>query len=409
MHAQDLVCSDCGARYQLGILYHCEFCGNSLEVTYDYSRVDRKALEEKLRSGMSFWDAKQLLPVRNVSNIITLGEGNTPLIKSENIGPSLKVTLFLKDETRNPTGSFKDRPNSVGISVAREAGIGSVAIASTGNGGGSLAAYAAKAGMRCYVFIPQYTSVGKVAQAIVHGAKLVKVMGHYSNPYKLALEACRVYGWANMTSTYLNPYTVEGDKTIAYELFVQLKSVVPDWIVVPLGAGAMLSGIFKGYRELLHLGFVDKLPKMIGVQAEGCSPITGAFERGEETVAAYENPKTVAGGICDPLDGYPLDGTRTLNTIRQSGGAGVSVDDELIMRYLYEIARKEAVFCEPASAAAVAAVDKLIRKGVISQGDSVVSIITGHGLKDTDVIPEDEQHPIIHADLNEFQTIYQIH
>jgi threonine synthase len=158
----------------------------------------------------------------------------------------------------------------------------------------------------------------------------------------------------------------------------------------------------------MHFGFVGKLPKMIGVQAEGCNPITGAFERGEKTVAAYENPQTVAHGICDPLDGYPLDGTRTLNAIRQSGGVGVSVDDELIMRYLYEIARKEAVFCEPASAAAVAAVDKLLGKGVIGQEDSVVSIITAHGLKDTDVIPEDEQHPVIRADMNEFQNIYQI-
>lgn len=408
MYAKKLICPQCEAEYPLDNLYECTKCGYSLEVNYDYSKVNVPLLSDSLRKGSTLWDFRQLLPVRDEKNVVTLGEGGTPLISSIRIGPQMGVRLHFKDETRNPTGAFKDRPNTVGISMARDLGLNAVAIASTGNGGGSLAAYAAKAGVPCYVFIPESTSDGKVSQAIAHGATLVKVKGDYSCSYRLALEACRKFGWANLTSTYLNPYTMEGDKTIAYELYAQMDGEVPDWIVVPLGAGAMLSGIYKGYMELQRFGMVKKLPKMIGVQAKGCSPITGAFEAGLNEVSAFENPDTVAGGICDPLTGYPQDGTRTLRAIRTSGGAGVSVDDPEIMNSLYQLARQEAIFCEPSSAASLTAVNALLDKGVIYTGDSIVCIITGHGLKDAHVIQERERRPVIPAELNEFQKAYNI-
>ena len=382
MYASKLVCPDCGWETELGNKYACDACGYSLEVVYDYNKVCKNEVASALEHYKTMWDFSMLLPVKNRENIVTLLEGNTPLVESSRIGPALGIHLLFKDETRNPTCSFKDRPNTAGISMAKDFGLDAVTIASTGNAGSSLAAFAAKAGMRCYIFVPEKTPAAKVTQSMAHGATIVKVCGNYSDSYSVANMAAKKYNWANLTSTYLNPYTVEGDKTIAYEIFAQFQGRVPDWIVIPLGAGAMLAGVYKGFVELKQLGFCDKLPRMIGVQAEGCSPITGAFEKGLDVVEAFENPQTIAGGICDPLTGYPQDGTRTLREIRKSGGVGVSVSDTSISAALRELACKEAIFCEPASATSLSAVHTLTERGVIQKGECVVALITAHGLKD---------------------------
>ena len=408
MYATTLACARCGERYPLANHYSCTRCGSSLEVAYDYDQVEVEAFRAGLVPGARFWDFGQLLPVRAPASIVTLGEGGTPLVPCGKIDLEKKIALYFKDETRNPTGAFKDRPNTVGISMARDLGLGAVAIASTGNGGGSLAAYAAKAGMPCFVFIPEDAPAAKMSQAIAHGATLVRVEGHYGGAYRLAYQACMEFGWANLTSTYLNPYTMEGDKTIAYELYIQLKGEVPDWIVVPLGAGALLSGILKGYEELRRFGLADRLPRMIGVQAKGCSPITSAFEAGLEEVEAWESPHTVAGGICDPLAGYARDGTRTLQAIRVSHGAGVSVEDTLILDCMYQLARREGLFCEPSAAASLAAVHALLDRGVIRAGDSVVALLTGHGLKDAHVVLDaHEPKKAVPSDLYAFWKEYQ--
>ena len=405
-----LRCPECGYEQAFENVYACPACGYSLESVTQYAGVSTDSVAAMLSSARTVWDFLPLLPVENKENIVSLGEGGTPLVPALRMSAAMGTQLLLKDETRNPTCSFKDRPNTVGISVARELGINTVAIASTGNGGASLAAYAARANMKCYVFIPEATPAGKVVQSAAHGATIVRVKGHYSNPYQLALEASQHFGWANLTSTYLNPFTMEGDKTIAYELHMQTNGVVPDWIVVPLGAGAMLSGIYKGYQELQRFGFVNKLPKMIGVQAAGCAPITRAFEEGREKVDEWQNPKTVAGGICDPLSGYAKDGTRTLRCIRASGGVGITVTDEEIMTTLAELAQQEAIFCEPAAAAAAAAAKALAGRGVIRQGETVVSIITGHGLKDTEIIAEGQVSTgVVSPDLEEFRRVYMNH
>ena len=383
MYASKLKCKECGWEIEIGNVYSCEECQYSLDVVYKYDKIDKAQFKSALDSYRTFWDFKQLLPVKDVQSIITLHEGNTPLLESIRIGRELGIELYFKDETRNPTASFKDRPNTVGVSMAKEFGQEAVTIASTGNGGSSLATFAAKAGMKCYIFIPEGTPAAKVMQAAVHGATIIKVKGDYSAAYKMAEVAAERYNWANLTSTYLNPYTVEGDKTIAYEICAQLEGYAPNWIVVPLGAGAMLSGIYKGFLEMERFGFVkNPLPRMIGVQAKGCSPITSAFEEGLKTVEAFVNPKTIAGAISDPLTGYPQDGTRTLRAIRESDGAGVSVSDELICACQKELAEEEAIFCEPASATTLSAVYELLDKGIIQKGERVVLIISGHGLKD---------------------------
>lgn len=382
MYANALFCEECDWRGTIELLYNCPECGYSLSVDYDYSQISGDKVKKDFFEAKSLWDFKMLLPLKNMQNQVSLLEGLTPLVKSGVIGNEYGSQLFFKDETRNPTCSFKDRPNTVGISMAIELGAKRVAIASTGNGAASLAAYAARAGIGCHVFVPEDTSDSKVRQAKAHDATIVKVPGSYSNAFDAAKEDCVRNNWANCTSTYLNPYTMEGDKTIAYELYVQMNGKVPDWIIVPLGAGAMLSGIYKGYSELLKLGLVDRLPKMAGVQSANCAPITTAFEKGWDEVVPVDILDTVAHAIADPLTGYERDGTRTLRCMRQSQGCGVSIGEDMIKDYTERLAREEGMYVEASSAVAVAAVEIMKLKGYLAEGETVVSIITGHGLKD---------------------------
>lgn len=381
MHATHLKCPACGWTGPKAMTYACPKCGYSLDVAYDYDAVDRDEVAQVLRGHATVWSFRQLLPVCDEANIVSLNEGGTPLVPAIRIGKRMGVHLHMKDETRNPTLSFKDRPNSVGISVARELGCKTIAIASTGNGAASLSAYAARAGMPCNVVIPVSTPSGKLVQSLYHGANTIRVEGDYSASFRKAAALCAENGWANLTSTYVNPYTLEGDKTIAYEIYGSLGKV-PDWIVVPLGAGPMLTGIYKGFVELKLLGLCDKLPRMLGVQACGCAPIIDAFLRGDDRVEPWLHTSTVADAIADPLTGYEMDGTRTARSIRTSGGYAVKLTDEAIMAAVAELARDEAMFVEPASAASVAAVDDAMQKGVVKQGETVVSIVTAHGLKD---------------------------
>ncbi|MCL2033683.1 MAG: threonine synthase [Oscillospiraceae bacterium] len=385
MHATHLCCPRCRWETELKLVYSCERCGFSLDVRYDYDSVDKSALKAAF-SGGRLWSFRELLPLSAGYGPLTLLEGGTPLLPSVSLGKSFGFELLFKDETRNPTASFKDRPNTVGISMARQFGAKAVAIASTGNGAASISAYAARGGMPCYVFVPEHTSASKLLQIRSHGAELVLTPGDYSASFAAAQDACLREGWANMTSTYLNPYTMEGDKTIAYELFSRLEGRVPDWIIVPLGAGAMLTGVYKGYRELQALGFVSELPRMCGVQASGCAPITRAWEENLPEVLEWENCETVAHAIADPLTGYAKDGTRTLTTIRESNGCGITAPEDDIIRHAAMLARKEGLYVEAGAASASAAAELLYKKGLAAHGQTVVAIITGHGLKENKII-----------------------
>ena len=386
MFASSIICRSCQREYSLGDLYLCPSCGGLTEVRYHESALLKK--EHILSPDSSFpgmWKYRSLLPVQSPENIMTLGEGETPLIRVKRAEEAygLDIRLFVKAEMQNPSGSFKDRPSSVGISVAKEHGHQTVLVASTGNAAAAVSCYTAHAGMRCIVFIPSGTDPGKVAQALAYGAFVFEVPGNFSDAFTLSKQISDRFHIPNITSTFHNPYTVEGDKTVAYELFAQLSSV-PDYIVVPIGTGPLLVGIYKGYQELLSMGLIDRLPRMIGVQCEQCAPIAAAFQLGSDHVASWtQEIHTAAGGIADSLSGYEQDGELTLRTVRESGGSMIAVSDPDILHATDILGRKEGLYCEPTGAVTLAAVKDLVLTGRIEQGASVVLLMTGHGFKYT--------------------------
>jgi len=378
----NLKCLKCGTTYPLQIIYDCPVCGGILDAEYDYEKVSGQKLLMNFEKARSIWRFKALLPVRKHLSIVSLSEGNTPLFKCHKLGAKLGLcNLYIKDETRNPTGSFKDRPISVALSKANEEGKKIVITSSTGSAGNSIAAYAAKAEMKSIVLVPSCVSSVRSLQIVACGGTLVKIKGTYSDCFRIVKALSQKFDWVNLTSTFLNPFAVEGDKTVAYELNEQLGNV-PDWILVPIGAGPLLVGIYKGCKELEKLGLVSGLPAMAGIQAEGCAPIVRAFKSKDSRVKHWDNPETVALGIADPLRGYTQDGTLTLQTIRESGGVAIEVDDETILESISMLARSTGVFAEPAGVTSVTGVKKLVEEGIIKKNDLVVCIITGSGFKD---------------------------
>lgn len=385
MNHFELFCTGCGASQPFVPMYVCDGCGGSLDFRYDYTEIFRRHPFEEMqaRPGRSIWRYRELFPVLPDIEPVTLGEGGSPLLQSHkipNIGNHLN--FYLKNEAVNPTLAFKDRPLSVALTAAKQFGITDVVCASTGNTGVAASAYAARAGLRCTVFVPAATPAEKLAAMEQYGAQIEKVDGTFSDAYETAGRTATQRGAFNLTSTYLNPYAAEGDKSVAYELVEELGHV-PDWIVVPIGAGPLLAGCYKGFKEMKLAGCIDKLPKMAGVQASGCAPIVRAYEAGETAVLPWAGPsRTLASGIADPLTSYPEDGTRTLSVIRESGGTAVAVDDTELLRYRKLLAEQEGILAEISSCTAVAALEPMIAGGILQQGDTVISIVTGHGLKD---------------------------
>jgi threonine synthase len=369
-----LTCHSCSWRGEISNLYSCPVCGSSLLVAY--------AGTYELPNGVvdeGIWRYRRFLPVSADSEPVTLGEGATPTLQTRRLDPS--GGLLLKNETVNPTGSFKDRPVAVAATVARELGLSGLVCASTGNTGVAVAAYAARAGLPAACVVPEATPAAKTAQIGAVGARIVRVRGNYSDAYALA-RAAESYGWANLTSTYINPYMLEGDKTVAYEIFEQLGKRIPDWVVVPVGAGPLLAAIHKGFEELGVSG-----PRMVAAQAAACAPVVSAFESGAKEVSEWEHfVETAASSIADPLRGYPEDGTRTLSVVRQSGGTAIAVSEEETRQATIELARSEGLLVEPGAAVAVAAYRKLAAQAVVSTGERAVVVLTGHGLKDPDAL-----------------------
>jgi threonine synthase len=385
MYALNLCCLDCGEVLPMKYAYKCPKCEGALDVVYDYRRLmeveDHASLFKNVGPGLSRY--APLLPLKAPEEMITLGEGGTQLLPLKNIHISEKMPkIYLKNESSNATGSFKDRPLSISASRAKEAGLGTLVIASSGNAGAAAAAYAARGGLRCVVLVPAKTPVAKVAQTLAYGAQVVRVNGSFSDCYQLAMHTSQTPGCANVTTTYINPFNLEGDKTVAFEIFTQLGSIAPDYIFVPIGAGPLLAGIYKGFQELRTLGLCNKIPAMVGVQAEGCAPIVKAFDAGKKMAEAWGEARTVASAIADPLHGYERDATYTLNPIRKSMGKAVAVSDDEILDAGSELARCEGLFLEPTAATTLAATRRLTREGWLHEDDIVVLVLTGHGLKD---------------------------
>lgn len=380
--SMQLACHRCSWRGELANRYSCPICEGSLEVLHDFLPSGWT------RPGVGVWRYEGALPVSSGTEQVTLGEGGTPLLQARRLEVSgTSGELLLKNETVNPTASFKDRPVTVATTMAQEMGLGGVVCASTGNAAVAVAAYAAQGGLVAVCLVPQSTPAAKLAQVEATGARVVRVRGNYSDAHFLARAAAERYGWANLTSTYVNPYMLEGDKTVAYELCEQLDGQIPDWIIVPVGAGPLLAAIYKGFEELRRAGLArGEGPKMVAVQAAGCSPIVRAFEQ-EGVVRAWDEPvDTKASSIDDPLRGYPEDGTRTLAVVQRSGGVAVAVTDAEIHDGMVDLARSEGLFVEPGAAATVAAYRNLAARGILNRGERSVLVLTGHGLKDPEAL-----------------------
>jgi threonine synthase len=380
--AMHLRCVECAAQYTPDLRYACELCGGILEV-----REPEGIQTEDPYLRASMWRYGPILPVSKSSSIVSLGEGLTPLHRAARLAQAISGfdgELWLKDETVNPTGSFKDRHISVAVSRARELGIAGIVCASSGNAGASASAYAARAGLPAVIIVPTATPMEKLTQIAAYGAVLLKVDGHYSNSYQLAQELADRHQLANLTTTYVNPYGTAALNTVAHEIFEQLDGRAPDHVLVPTGAGPLVKGVVQGFRD----NAPGCTPRVVAVQAEGCAPIVRAFECGESTVEAWGTPATIASGISDPLLGYEGDGAYTLRLTRETGGLAVAVRDETIVEAMRALAHLEGVLAEPTGASSVAGLMKLADLGRVPAGSRIVCLITGHGFKDFNIFRE---------------------
>lgn len=389
-----LVCVHCGATYPSDeILYNCTKCGHLLAVEYplDTLSVSRAAWNAR---PLSVWRYRELLPVH--IEPVSLQEGGTPLYHLKRLGKEMGLKhLYAKHEGMNPSGSFKDRGMTVGVSMALQLNKKSVACASTGNTSASLAVYAAKAGIPAIVLLPAgHVAVGKIAQALMHGAKVISIRGNFDRALEMVHDLCLSHGLYLLNS--INPYRLEGQKTIGFEALDQL-GCVPDRFVLPVGNAGNISAVYKGFRELETLGFIDHLPMMTGIQAAGSSPVVRAIRENLPSVVTEEHPETLASAI---RIGAPVNAEKALVAIRTTGGTAESVTDEEILAMQRDLARKEGIGVEPASAASVAGIRKLCAMGAIDRDEKIVCVVTGHLLKDPEtVIKQCEPPTEIDADL----------
>ena len=408
MAVKNLRCMDCKSSFRVQLLYNCPHCGGILDVEYDYRHLTRE--DVFFQPGKGLWRFNKILPLMDATDKISLGEGNTPLLECPKIANYLGAkSLYVKDETRNPTGSFKDRPVPVAISQIKSYEKPLVITSSSGNAGAAVAAYAARSGLKCLIVAPNTAPENKLLQILAYGATLIRTNVSPSDCFMIVREISLEYQVANVITTFLNPFATEGNKTLAYEIFEQLPETESIWIVIPVGVGPLLYGCFKGYRELRKLGLISFLPKMAGIQAKGCEPIVKAFESGSKTVEPWGSCQTIASGLADPLDGYVQDGDLTLNTIRESNGAALSVDDDALLESVLILGKTAGIFAEPSAAASIAGAKELISRGIIKQNDTVVCIVTGSGFKEIGAIQEKIKMTgkIVSADINDLKHIIQ--
>jgi threonine synthase len=361
--------------------YTCPRCGIAgiLDVEFDYAAIARRLTRRRLagRAEQSHWRYRELLPIGADAALPALSVGWTPLTAAATLARHLGVrTLLLKDDGRNATGSLKDRASSVGVVKAREKRRGIIACASTGNAASSCAGMAASMGMRSVIFVPERAPEPKVTQLLIFGATVFRVRGSYEDAFQLCQQACERWGWYNRNSG-INPYLVEGKKTVGLEIGEQLGWQPPDWVAVSVGDGCTIAGVWKAFREMKTLGLTECTPRMLGVQAEGAAPITTAFRTGE-TMRPME-PHTLADSIAV---GVPRNWKKAVLAVAESGGTMINVSDEEILEAMRYTGRLTGIFAEPAAATAVAGLKRAVAEGLVGRRASVVALITGNGLKD---------------------------
>ncbi len=349
-------------------------------VIYDLKKIRRAVKREDITSREpTLWRYRDLLPVHDMNNVLSLGEGFTPLIHATRLGQVLNFNnLFIKDEGQNPTGSFKARGVSVALSRARELGVREVSIPSAGNAGGAMSAYAALGGLKAYVYLPHHVSKIFVVECIAMGAQVELVDGFITDCGQKAAQDVRQFGRFDM-STLKEPYRIEGKKTMGFELAEQMGWRLPDVIIYPTGGGTGLIGMWKAFEELVKLGWIEpKLPRMVSVQAAGCAPIVEAFDQGKEFAEPWREAKTIADGLCVPA---AIGDFLILRTLRESHGTAVAVFDKEMIEAIKTIGSTQGIFCCPEGAATLAAFKRLRSQGWIRDDETVVLFNTATGLK----------------------------
>lgn len=390
-----LKCSKCHKELELGN-YICPNKDGIIEVHYEYKKVG--VFDDLIMNKPGIWKFSKLLP--KVENPLTLGEGNTPLIKSTKLGPSMNVELYYKNEGQNPTGSFKDRAAAVMLSIEKDLKHNAVTTVSSGNASGAIASYSAAADIQCYIFMVRVTQE-KLINTSSYWPKIFFVEVETAEAFSLAEEASKKFGWKMLTTTaYHNPFTIEGYKTIAFELFEQ--NGLPDVVISPMGSGSLILGIWKGFYELSGLGIIDSIPRIIGVQSEGCNPIFQAYQDNKEHIRPSISPKTIAGGINTNDPG--ICGEVALKRIRGTGGSVVQVSDDEILSILHKLPKEEGIFGGPTGVVSVAGVIKSINQGCIKKGEKVACLISESGFKDLGAYKSSLQDPIkIKPDLADIE------
>jgi len=375
------------------MIYTCPRCQDLLEIRYDYEQMASHVDTRLWRSrSFSVWRYREQLPLSNDTKIVTLGEGGTGLHRSENLADDVGlISLHIKFEGENPTGSFKDRGMTVGVSKALEAKAKMVACASTGNTSASLSAYAARAGVRCIVLIPfGKIAQGKLAQAMAHGATILEIEGNFDDALKSVIALTKRDRSIALLNS-VNPFRVEGQKTLAFEVCDQLDFKSPDVVIVPVGNAGNISAIWKGFEELRKIHIIEKVPRMMGIQAEGAAPIASAYKHKDVEIKNVQNPETIATAI---RIGAPASWKKALRAVKESNGAMDTVSDDEILQAQKDLARREGLFVEPASASSVAGLRKLLDQGLIERDEEIVCVATGHGLKDPQIVSKIGNTPV---------------
>ena len=397
-----LQCRECSKIYNTAFKYICDDCFGPLDVKYNFPSITKQTF---LNREQTYWRYFELLPIENKSNIVSINAGMTPLIKASALGEKLGLNnLYIKNDSVNPTFSFKDRPAGVAISKAKEFGLSSVGCASTGNLASATAAHAAKGGFPCHVFAPSNIEMAKIAQALSYGANYVAVDGTYDDANRLAAQIGDSKG-IGIVNINMRSHYVEGSKTLAFEVAEQLDWSVPDQLIVPVGSGAMLNAICKGFEELQTISLLNDVSNMhmIAAQPHGCAPIVDAFKRNSNDVIPVENPDTVAKSLAI---GDPGDGRYVLKRLAQYNGFAEECNNKEILDAIVLLAKTEGIFTEPAGGVSVSVLQKMVEQKKIDRNDTVVCYITGNGLKATESIMEVLKKPEIHkANISEVSAV----
>ena len=397
-----LQCRECKKEYDSTFKYICDDCFGPLDVKYDFPSITKDTFANREKT---YWRYFELLPIEQRSNIVSIDAGLTPLTKAEKLGDVLGLkNLYIKNDSVNPTFSFKDRPAGVAISKAKEFGLSAVGCASTGNLASATAAHAAKGGFPCHIFAPSNIEMAKITQALSYGANYIAVDGTYDDANRIAAQIGDSKG-IGIVNINMRSHYVEGSKTLAFEVAEQLDWNVPDQLIVPVGSGAMLNAICKGFEELQSVSLLDDVSDMhmIAAQPHGCAPVVDAFKKNSKEVIPVEQPDTIAKSLAI---GDPGDGRYVLKRLEQYNGFAEESNNKEILDAILLLAKTEGIFTEPAGGVSVAVLQKMVEQGKIDKNDSVVCYVTGNGLKATESIMEVLQKPtVMKADIGEISAV----